>query len=345
MPTSLDDQYNLLHRWGIAKEPQLASAVGQRIPIDSTIGRGAFERYNFDTTSLSRVHCQFKHAQHLVNENCTTAYSIHFSLQGTTHVTLNSRVDKTPLNKINTSSNNSHTLMRHAPSIWLVKGNLGRYSATIDSNVEVKAFYIEFDDDFMSTLIKQLQDRIDFQDLLLARLIETNGYFSLPLDINPQTEYIIKKAWQLFHTPSPTDAMSLMALKGETLTFTSQILMQSFASFMNTASDHTTLEYKHAYQAKLLIDEYYHQNWTIRELANKSGTNECYLKSQFKQLTTQSIGEYRTQKRMQVAYDLLKQNISVPHVACQTGFNSTDYFIKVFKNYYGCHPASLLTAS
>lgn len=62
-----------------------------------------------------------------------------------------------------------------------------------------------------------------------------------------------------------------------------------------------------AYQAKLLLDEFYNKNWTIRELVKKTGTNECYLKADFKKLTTRTIGNYGTHERMQLAMKLLQE--------------------------------------
>ncbi len=88
----------------------------------------------------------------------------------------------------------------------------------------------------------------------------------------------------------------------------------------------------------ILLDQFYYENWTIRQLAKRVHTNECYLKKDFKTLTGMTIGDYRKHKRMQQAVILLKQGVTTPDIANQLGFNSHDYFLKTFVKFYQCQP-------
>ena len=55
-------------------------------------------------------------------------------------------------------------------------------------------------------------------------------------------------------------------------------------------------------------------------------------------LTTLTIGDYRTHKRMQLAMKLLQERQKIAPIANQLGFSSTQYFRRVFYKFYGYMP-------
>lgn len=94
-----------------------------------------------------------------------------------------------------------------------------------------------------------------------------------------------------------------------------------------------------AERVKSFIDSNVKNNKTIRQLASISGTNECYLKKEFKALTGCSIADYRQKQRVRRAQDLLERGIfNIETLAAEVGYRNTDYFIKVFQRHIGVHP-------
>lgn len=339
MPATLDEQLKLLSDWGIVENPQRFNEACQVMTIDNEVGEGRFERYVFDDINLSRVNCQFDKAHCLKNAECHTAYVLYIVLQGYYQFNIGSSnlvSDNPDSTKIDCVTKTTINLT--APAIWLFKGDLGEIAADIPAAETIKALYIELQDDFIGKLTTQLSDNPQYRQLLLFKLINTQCYRQVPLTTNTEVDSILKSAWRLFSLPSPTNDMSFMALQGQVLSFTSQLLMQRHDT-LSTFDDDTAPTY--ALQAKLLLDKYYYKNWTTRQLAQRVGTNECYLKKAFKQLTSYSLGEYRVHKRMESAKELLAQGEKTATIAHKVGFNSTEYFVKVFLKHFGYHPSQV----
>lgn len=94
-----------------------------------------------------------------------------------------------------------------------------------------------------------------------------------------------------------------------------------------------------AERVKSLIDSNIKSNQTIRKLASISGTNECYLKKEFKALTGCSIVDYRQKRRMQHAQNLMKRGLSnIDALAMEVGYQNTNHFVKIFRRHTGVHP-------
>ncbi len=93
------------------------------------------------------------------------------------------------------------------------------------------------------------------------------------------------------------------------------------------------------------IKDYINLNYksikNIKEIANESYLSESYARKVFKECTGQTIFEYLVQKRMEEAKKLLSNpENKVYEVAQQVGYNSTQRFIDVFKQYTGILPKS-----
>lgn len=355
MPASLDDQLELLSDWGIVDNSHRFNASSQLIHLDKLLGRGSFERYEFGNLTLSRVNCQFLQTRILKNDHCYTDYILYVLLEGRYELIINSHDHRYINSDSKTHQTNAIELI--APSIWIFQGNLGELIATIPADESIKAFYIELDNCIINDIISQLDENRplftnntdcasqslppphDCSYLVLSKLLDTTNFFKLPITSNPIMDALFQQAWQLFRTPSPNNEMTSMVLQGQTLSFTSQLLMQRYETLV--ATDDNALP-AYALQAKLILDQFYNQNWSISQIAQKVGTNECYLKKAFKQLTSQTLGQYRTSRRMQAALPLLAQGHKVAKVAQLTGFNSNDYFIKVFTKHFGYSPSQVI---
>lgn len=80
---------------------------------------------------------------------------------------------------------------------------------------------------------------------------------------------------------------------------------------------------------------------TLIDLAHQVGTNDAYLKSQFKQVFGTTVYGYLQSIKMAHARELLDQGKSVSEVAYLTGYKHTAHFTRAFKKYYGFAPGKM----
>ncbi|QKF66809.1 transcriptional regulator, AraC family [Arcobacter venerupis] len=92
-------------------------------------------------------------------------------------------------------------------------------------------------------------------------------------------------------------------------------------------------------RAKEIIMQEYNTNLSIKEIAYKSAINECYLKKDFKEYYGMTILEMLQKRRLEVAKQFLKENLSVKEVALKVGYKHTGHFSKLFFDYFGISPS------
>jgi AraC-like DNA-binding protein len=78
----------------------------------------------------------------------------------------------------------------------------------------------------------------------------------------------------------------------------------------------------------------------VDALALNLGVNPSYLSRKFKSDKEMSLNEFITGEKMHRSAILLSRNKKIPVVslAKKTGFARADYFVILFKNYFGIHP-------
>lgn len=82
---------------------------------------------------------------------------------------------------------------------------------------------------------------------------------------------------------------------------------------------------------------------TIKELARKVATNECYLKKGFKEMFGTTIFDFYQGQRMEHAkYLLYEKSLSVTDVSALLGYSSISHFSTAFKKHTGLKPCELL---
>ncbi|MEM1135371.1 MAG: AraC family transcriptional regulator [Bacteroidota bacterium] len=80
----------------------------------------------------------------------------------------------------------------------------------------------------------------------------------------------------------------------------------------------------------------------ISTLASMVGTNECYLKKQFKQVFGLSVFAYFQKARMEKARILLlNKALSVSEAAQTLGYTSVSYFTIAFRKHFGYNPSDI----
>lgn len=96
------------------------------------------------------------------------------------------------------------------------------------------------------------------------------------------------------------------------------------------------------FKAKDFIINNLDSNITIPKLANKVGTNECYLKKGFKEVHGKTVLEFVIENRMEKAKSLLTySSLTIADVSVQVGYATTSSFSQAFKNYFGFAPSQL----
>ena len=90
---------------------------------------------------------------------------------------------------------------------------------------------------------------------------------------------------------------------------------------------------------RYIYDMFKSSDFTIGELAEKLHFTPTYLSKLFRKEMGTTPQLYLLNVRLEYAADLLLGNdLSIAEVAADSGFNSTAYFIKQFKNKYGTTP-------
>jgi len=89
------------------------------------------------------------------------------------------------------------------------------------------------------------------------------------------------------------------------------------------------------YKVKKDVELNYGNNITLTNVANKFNYNTSYLSKRFAEKMGVSFNKYVTITRIEKAKKLLTSGVSVKEVAEATGFNSQNYFVKVFKRVTG----------
>lgn len=108
-------------------------------------------------------------------------------------------------------------------------------------------------------------------------------------------------------------------------------------SFVNKPSELDKIN-----RAKDFIVNNLDENITIPILSNIVGTNQCYLKKGFKEVTGKTIFEFIQDNRMEKAKHLLKHtDKTIGDIALMTGYASVSSFSQSFKNYFGITPGGI----
>ncbi|GAB5550557.1 MAG: hypothetical protein Sapg2KO_01480 [Saprospiraceae bacterium] len=118
--------------------------------------------------------------------------------------------------------------------------------------------------------------------------------------------------------------------------FASSILLKP-AEIKTNSLDKAFLEKAMA----VLEDNMTNEDFNIEALATSMQTSKSTLNRKLRALLDQSANDFIRSVRLQRAADLLKQQAgTVSEIAFQTGFRSTAYFVKSFKDHFGVTPGN-----
>ncbi|SEN88845.1 two component transcriptional regulator, AraC family [Amphibacillus marinus] len=94
------------------------------------------------------------------------------------------------------------------------------------------------------------------------------------------------------------------------------------------------------YKVKRYINNYYHENLTLKKMANRFFMNPVYLGQLFKKTYGVYFKDYLLQVRIEKAKQILRQtDMRIYQVAEAVGFGSPDYFVTQFEKIEGSTPS------
>lgn len=91
-------------------------------------------------------------------------------------------------------------------------------------------------------------------------------------------------------------------------------------------------------QAKAYIEENYNRNILLEHVAEALTISPFYLSRILKKHTGENFTDLLAKKRIEAAKELLRQNKSIKEVTFEVGYNSQNYFTKIFKKFENCTP-------
>ena len=106
-----------------------------------------------------------------------------------------------------------------------------------------------------------------------------------------------------------------------------------------TIKPQTTTKFTHGSHLQIRLDRFECLNISINDLCSEFPISKGTLIKEFKAVTGKTIVEYRNEKRMEYAAQLLqKWNCTIAEVATAVGISSLSHFSKQFKQQYGILP-------
>lgn len=126
-----------------------------------------------------------------------------------------------------------------------------------------------------------------------------------------------------------------------------ELLLQQFISLekkqvTESIHDLSSSNREKMYEARDIIMSNLSRPCSLMDLAKQVGTNECYLKKQFKQVFGNTVYGYLHEKRMEKSKELLQEEQSkVSEVAKSIGYKHGSHFAAAFKKYFGFLPNEL----
>jgi two-component system response regulator YesN len=97
-------------------------------------------------------------------------------------------------------------------------------------------------------------------------------------------------------------------------------------------------------RAVMYIKANYQKEISLGSIAQEIRVSPYYLSKLFRKYTGKTCTEIIAEERIEAAKRLLSQNYSSKETCFQVGFNSQNYFLKIFKKYVGVTPGEYRNA-
>ena len=89
----------------------------------------------------------------------------------------------------------------------------------------------------------------------------------------------------------------------------------------------------------LILENISNEQFGVSELADLMSMSRSNLLRKIKKQTQLSASQFIREVRLQKGMKMLKETeLTVSEISYEVGFSNTSYFIKCFRDYYGCSP-------
>lgn len=272
------------------------------------VGNGYFDSFSFKGISLSRIHGCVSSPVEICKMREKTFLSIHICLKGRVEYSVDQMIDPYHVSAL---------------EIKTISGELSGTKSKLSANKETSEISIFLDEHTYTELIQS-------SEIPVAGCTPLNRNFNIY-----DMKFAYKTLPHLVNLPHPKSRLECISLQGYCYAVIGEVLSRIAEN--NSAA--APVKIRPADRVKTLIDSNIKSNQTIRQLASISGTNECYLKKEFKALTGCSIADYRQKKRMQHAKNLLGlKQLNIDSLATEVGYQNASHFIRIFRRHTGAHP-------
>lgn len=270
-------------------------------------GQGYTEIYDFERLCVGKGRYWLDHPIQLNGNRKMFSLGITLLLSGT-HKLKNNQINQ--------------EYIFESPTLILRKGVLGSQTIYLQEKKQMSLITLDFDERLLTTLEPSKSD-----NPLIHFFLDNDSPEIKAIDI-PHKD-VLHHAQYLLNLPTAKTMLDLLHLEGATLELMSLLLQK------NNKEDKISPPIKKAIQ---ILETNFEEKITIRYLSKQVGMNECYLKRLFKETTGHTIGNYLLNIRMKYAQILLKEGASIESVTNKIGYSSSQYFKRIYEEYYGYQP-------
>jgi len=272
------------------------------------VGSGYFDSFSFKGVCLSRIQGRVNRPLEICKASEKAFLNIHICLRGSIEYSAEQVADPYQLSALD---------------IKIISGEFSGIKSKLFANKETAEISI-----FLTEHA--------YQELMQGNELAAVDYAPLNETLNVcDMELAYKNLLNVINFPHPKNSLEFLSLQGYCYAIIGEVLNR--ISKNNVAV--MPAKSGSAKRIKTLIDANVKNNQTIRQLASISGTNECYLKKEFKALTGCSIADYRQRQRMRHAQNLLGRGVlNIDVLATEVGYQNTDHFVRIFRRHTGVHP-------
>lgn len=177
----------------------------------------------------------------------------------------------------------------------------------------------------------------------LYSFFESSQYENTPAILGEQSLQISPRIFTILYELANCDYKShykKLFIKSKVI----ELLMLQFEQYENVLKAEEETDFKNVnlekmYKAREIIASNLAKPCSILDLAQQVGTNDCYLKKQFKQVFGTTVYGYLQKERMERSRELLLEgNRKISEIARMTGYKHASHFTTAFKKFFGYLP-------
>lgn len=196
---------------------------------------------------------------------------------------------------------------------------------------------------FVINLTTEYFRRFLTQEHPLFSFFESSKYENTPAILGEQSLQISPRMFTILHDLANCEYKNhykKLFIKSKVI----ELLLLQFEQYEHAlgnaeAARHENVHLEKMHKAREIIASNLAKPCSILDLAQQVGTNDCYLKKQFKQVFGTTVYGYLQKERMERSKELLLEgDKKISEVAQLTGYKHASHFTTAFKKYFGYLP-------